>query len=141
MEISIEEATKEDVINCVDLAQTKELEGSPGHFPTYEDLLAGYESKSAIFIVAKHADSIIGFALGYIHSRQSCYLDLLVVDKESRGQGIGTKLILEFEKIARGKNIDHVWLISHLYNSKDHQFYLKKHFKEGDKFQIFSRKI
>ena len=141
MNILIEEATKEDVIKCVPLAQTKELEGAPGQFPTIDDLQAGYESKSAIFLVAKNENDIVGFALGYIHSRQSCYLDLLVVNKEIRGQGIGTKLLRAFEKEAHNKKIDHIWLISHLYNSKDHDFYTKKHFQPGDKFQIFAREI
>ncbi len=141
MIITIQEACAEDIQKCLPLAQTKELEGAKGKFPTLEELQAGYESKSAIFLVAKNEKNIVGFALGYIHSRQSCYLDLLVVDKEIRGQGIGTKLLQAFEKEAQNKKIDHLWLISHLYNSKDHDFYTKKHFSPGDKFQIFAREI
>lgn len=133
-DLKILKAKSEDINDCVRLAETKELEYGPGLFPKEKELKSG--AKRGIFYVAKINDKTIGFVLGYILSRQSAYIDLLVVEKNFRGQGIGTKLLNKIKKKMRKEEINNIWLIAHE-NQKDVEFYLHKHFKEGDRFRLF----
>jgi len=132
--IKILKAKIEDIEVCVKLAKTKELQYAPGLFPSEKELKSG--ARHGLFYVAKVEDKIVGFVLGYILSRQSGYIDLLVVEEKYRGQGIGTKLLSKIKKKMHQEEINNAWLIAHE-NQKDVEFYLKKHFKQGDRFRLF----
>lgn len=137
-EIKIRKAKPADLDICLVLAQEPELASSLGVQPTYEELRNGL--RHGIFMVAKLGDTVVGFVLGYVMSRQNGHIDLLVVAKEHRRKGIGTKLSGKIVKKMRKKNVNWIWLIAHETDA-DMNFYNVNHFKEGDRFRLFWREL
>lgn len=137
-EIKIRSVARNDIESCLKLSQIKELELGPKSFPTEAELISGFEK--GIFLVAESDSKIIGFVLGYVLSRQNGYIDLLVVDRDHRGMGIGTKLLDEIIKKFKSQDVEDVWLIAHE-TDLDLHFYAERHFKQGDRFRLFWKEI
>jgi ribosomal-protein-alanine N-acetyltransferase len=137
--MKIEYAKIEDLKKCLAISDTPELEISDGIKPTQKELAAGLES--GIYLVAKENDQILGYALGYIHSRISGYLDLLVVSKKYRDSGIGSQLIDRFEKELRDKDIESMWLLANTNFDRTQNFYQKKGFEAGNTFKTYSKQF
>lgn len=138
MDVIIKKARREDIDACAKLAKTRELEAGPGIYPTEKELLSGM--KQGVFLVAKNEEDVLGFTLGYELSRQFGYIDLLVIEENHRGMGLGTKLLNAITKKMRKNGITNIWLIAHE-NVADMRFYAAKHFKEGDRFRLFWKEL
>jgi ribosomal protein S18 acetylase RimI-like enzyme len=136
--LKIRKVKKDELATCAKLARLEELETGPDIYPTESELKSG--SKSGVFLVALINKKVVGFVLGYILSRQSGYIDLLVVDQNFRDRGIGTKLLNKITKRFEIKGVKNIWLIAHE-NDLDMTFYKNKDFVEGDRFRFFWKKI
>lgn len=77
-------------------------------------------------------DTLIGLSLGYIMhwcSGTEYYIFELCVKKELQGAGIGTEFMNEIERIARSKDITHIFLQTER-NVPAYHFYEKNNFAE-----------
>ncbi len=87
-------------------------------------------------LVAEEESSIIGLAfyykvLDFEIQDYICMLDELVVDKNRRGEGIGSSLLSRIEYLEPGVPI---WLFSSTKRKKAHKFYKNKGFKNNALF-------
>ncbi len=94
-------------------------------------------SRKKIFLVAEIDKKIIGYVNGYIvenpdiyYREPVAYLDCLCVDKVSRKQGIGKKLIDEFSSIVKKKGAKYVKLNAFENNTPAVNLYKKEGFEE-----------
>ena len=90
--------------------------------------LSVYVNKLASFGVIISAcidDVILGVAAGYAndHSRRVAFLSVLGVGTDSRGAGIGSRLVAEFEKQALLMGMDAVSLTTHFNNTAARSLY------------------
>lgn len=71
--------------------------------------------KEHVFLVAEKSSKIIGAVYGECNKKEN-WAELVGIGvlKDYRGQGIGSKLIREFEKIIKSKGIDHIELFAHV---------------------------
>lgn len=94
-------------------------------------------SRKKIFLVAEIDKKIIGYVNGYIVENSDiyyrdpvAYLDCLCVDKVSRKQGVGKKLIDEFSSIVKKKGAKYVKLNAFENNTPAVNLYKKEGFEE-----------
>lgn len=83
--------------------------------PTKEKLIKIISSPSAYLFIAQDQNKIIGTFTLIVYNTPTgdyAYLEDLVVDENSRGKGIGKKLILTALKIAKDKGVKVVNLTS-----------------------------
>lgn len=86
--------------------------------------------------------TIVGFTLGYIHSKFTCLINFLVVEDDYQGQGIGKKLLDAVKEELRTKNIKNFWLMTHGFNTKAQQFYTKYGIKTcEDIFKVYFQRV
>ena len=90
------------------------------------DTLAEVEKKIArdpdLFLVAEHAEKIIGSVIGGFDGRRGLLYHLAVA-KEFRGQGIGTSLLNEVESRLRAKGCLKCYLMVTPENDEAAQYY------------------
>lgn len=93
------------------------------HCDWFEDKLneEAYSEKDCNFMVYD-GNKVIGGAIGFIKYKWY-FLDLLYVDREYRGNDIGTKLINEIENLAKKENLIGVRMETWDFQAKD--FYEK----------------
>ena len=78
--------------------------------------------------VAETSDRIVGFIAGavtnnFYHAGMLCYISTLVVSEDTRGNGIGTKLLRHVGSYACAKNCAAVELDANFYRTASHAFY------------------
>lgn len=93
------------------------------------------KSRKEIFLVAEENKEIVGLIDGYIiddnnYIEKVGYLDHLCVSKKYREQGISTKLIEEFTKIMKSKNVSYLKLNAFEQNIPAVSLYKKLGFEE-----------
>ena len=85
-------------------------------------------SKISRIMVKNENDELIGLATFKINKRDgSC--ELISINAEEKGKGIGTKLIKTLEKIAKEKGVKRIWLITTNDNYDAAIFYIKNGFR------------
>ena len=148
-EIIIRRAKKSDIEDIIKLAdqlrktetpldKTKNIKEDSYLSDIYREKELKYiSSRKKIFLVAEIDKNIIGYVNGYIvensdiYYRDSvAYLDCLCVDKASRKQGIGKKLIDEFSSIVKKKGTKYVKLNAFENNTPAVSLYKKEGFEE-----------
>jgi GNAT superfamily N-acetyltransferase len=108
----------------------------------YEDALAvlrrfttnsvGAPDNSEFAILVQHPQT--GETLGGLWAQSrwgGFYIDMLVVPEESRGQGIGTRLMNSAEAEARRRGCDHMWLDTYAFQARP--------FYERSGFEVFGQ--
>lgn len=93
------------------------------------------KSRKGIFLVAVEDENIVGLIDGYIidsiyYKEKVGYLDHVCVDKKHRNKGIGTKLIEEFTKKMKTKNVAYLKLNAFENNTPAVNLYKKLGFEE-----------
>lgn len=93
------------------------------------------KSRKSIFLVAEENKKVVGLIDGYIiedsnYIEKVGYLDNLCVSKNNRKQGISTKLIEEFIKIMKRKNVSYLKLNAFENNTPAINLYKKLGFEE-----------
>ncbi len=118
----------------------------------------GYPSSTAEFmnrwngLGAGHAVFVAEEAwgmLGWIHvheNRTLCSeprveIGGLIVDRESRGEGIGKRLIERGEKWARERGLELMRLTSNIKREEAHEFYRKLGYESSKTSHVFSKRI
>lgn len=136
----------EDIIRLADqlrkteapLDKTKNIKEDSYLSDIYREKELKYiSSRKKIFLVAEIDEKIIGYVNGYIvensdiyYREPVAYLDCLCVDKVSRKQGIGKKLIDEFSSIVKKKGAKYVKLNAFENNTPAVNLYKKEGFEE-----------
>lgn len=131
--MKIRKAKLKDIPECVKLSKVPEFKIG-GSFPDKKYLT---ESLKSLFLVAEEKGKILGFVLGFKLTRTEVFLDLLVVDKNARGEGIGKKLMEGFRKRLKKQNVEGYFLTAPMFNKKTHKFYNKCGLKKGGKYILF----
>ncbi len=73
-------------------------------------------SREPFCLVARHADVVVGGALGWTAHRW-CYVDILALVPDARGTGEGTRLLAAVEKLARDRACIGVYLFSYSFQA------------------------
>lgn len=136
----------EDIIRLADqlrkteapLDKTKNIKEDSYLSDVYREKELKYiSSRKKIFLVAENDKKIIGYVNGYIVENSDiyyrdpvAYLDCLCVDKVSRKQGVGKKLIDEFSSIVKKKGAKYVKLNAFENNTPAVNLYKKEGFEE-----------
>ncbi|BDX38031.1 hypothetical protein CYCD_13860 [Tenuifilaceae bacterium CYCD] len=88
------------------------------------------ENNETIYLVAEVDGSVVGFLSIHIqhilhHSKPTCELQELNVFNEYRSLGVGTTLMYEAEKIARGLGLDEIELTTKVFRKRAQEFYTR----------------
>ena len=119
--MEIRKAKLSDCKACEDLSQRcKELTNVNGQSNYYLWFVKFIKAKQ-IVLVAKDRGKIIGFVAGEVNTGYSL-MQLLAVDDKYRGNGIGGRLIKEFEKVSLRRGIRHILL----YGYKDRSDFFRR---------------
>ena len=99
-------------------------------------------SESQIYVCAEEKTKVIGIGSLTIKNNQwqegfLGHIDELVVDKENRGKGVGTKLLHHLNNIAQEKGCKRVELDSAFFRKSAHKFYKKLGFE--NRAYLFSK--
>lgn len=139
--MDVREATKEDIGGIIELApQIYRVNELPAEAKT---ILTGLmESEDYNVIVAVEDNKVLGTAfIFYInifaHGRPFAFLEGMVVDEDSRGQGIGTKILEKTIEVAKARNSYKIILTSGFAREESHKLYEKLGFtKWGYEFRM-----
>lgn len=106
------------------LMRTKEFKNSDGTYPD-KNYLSKYLN-SDLFIVAVENENILGCIYGERLIGNGVLLWYIVVNQDFRRKGIGSNLLIKFEKICKSIGIKFINLCSPI-NSKENINFYKKH--------------
>ncbi|HEX2294831.1 MAG TPA: GNAT family N-acetyltransferase [Actinomycetota bacterium] len=112
-------------------AHHREFDPDEGRFNVPEDDLDGFVSEvladaGVTVLVVEGEDRLLGFVQYRILPKswgRSCEIDLLAVDEAVRGRGLGTAMMREVERLARGSGAGGVRLNVSLGNDGARRFY------------------
>ncbi len=99
-----------------------------GRVGTLEELQAIVSDKNINLIVARDGEKIVGIVSLYTLQKlgkRSAYLEDVVVDGGSRGQGIGERLVRHALSVAKQEGIRSVYLTSREVHAAGHKLYKK----------------
>ena len=80
-------------------------------------------------IVAKDSDGRLVDLLTYLMDKTTKSCEIITIDSEVQGQGIGTKLISMLEDVAKEEGCERIWLITTNDNPEASTFYVKKGYR------------
>jgi GNAT superfamily N-acetyltransferase len=109
--------------------------------PIFERAL---NSETQAYRCAINTKQVVGFASLNLKNRlwaegSLAWVDEIVVDASYRGQGIGTRLLAELEKVALQNNCARLELDSSFHRTSAHQFYERRGFER--RAALFSKRI
>ena len=133
----IRDALKKDLPECERIIQIPELKFCNNGYPN-NYFLHNYLEKD-YFLVAEENNKIIGFILGEKLKSDYIIIWYLAVDKNHRGNGIGSRLLDEYEKRAKANGFKWAMLQSHLDSKKNMEFYQKKEYHRGKSFVDYAK--
>jgi ribosomal protein S18 acetylase RimI-like enzyme len=103
------------------------------------------KSENKIFIAENSEGKVKGYVLTgicyYIGFKPFVEIIQLLVDKDSRDQGIGTSLIEFVEEYYKEQRIEEIKLHSRIERGQAHNFYRKLGFKEFKQSKFFEKEI
>lgn len=121
-----------DLKQCEDLCNSPELfYPNGGHFTVGH--LKHLLNKN-YFLIAEEDKKVIGLIFGEKLKAAGSIVWVIVVDKKFRGQGIGKKLLKEFEKNAKQDGCSWTVLYAATNNKKTLDFYKKQKYDIGEKY-------
>ncbi|SMA49753.1 ribosomal-protein-alanine N-acetyltransferase [Parendozoicomonas haliclonae] len=113
------------------------LDNLPGDYNSPEDIQEKIktnefiDNEKHVAVVACSQDRVIGFLLGNIWERKSWILQNrsianiidLAVEEEFQGNGIGKKLLTEFEQQVKSIGVEEIWVEIYAFNERAVAFY------------------
>lgn len=134
------QATRADLETIYTLGKSsKAFEVSDGEsFWDKEELAGWIRSASAVFLVAKENDQIVGFVLGGIEVTKATIHNIFVVEQH-RGIGISEQLMATCLQKLKQKGVTYVSLLTKTDNNMAKNFFKKTGFKEGYDFTWYSK--
>lgn len=116
----LRKANEKDLDKCLELLKEDDFRYCTGEFPDRDFII---EFFNEYFYVLEKNDKIVGCYLATKIFSNGVYLWYLVIDKEFRGQNLGTYILENMEKIHKSENRTWIYFISPLNNI---DFYTKK---------------
>lgn len=102
-------------------------------------------SDNEVWLATDERGALLGYAqFGpvYLLGREPCYeIMQLLVDDTARGRGVGTAMLVEIEKIVRGRGFKTIRLSSRFDRVDAHRFYRKNGYAEFKSSRFFEKKL
>jgi ribosomal protein S18 acetylase RimI-like enzyme len=137
--MKIRKTIKNDLKECERISQVSELDiDYYGNKPNAKYLR---EFLGPLFLLAEDSGKVVGYVCGEENKAKVVSLNILVVDKNYRGLGIGKLLVNEFIKKAKRMKYKDVYLLSPKWNKKTLNFYRKLGFFEMKNYAYFTKEI
>src|SRR3989338_5856600 len=133
----IRQATKKDLKQCERLGKIPEFELPSGGYMKAQWLESYLDPD--FFMIAEEKDRVIGYFLGEKLIGGVGLLWYIMVHKDFRGKGFGTKLLNEFERRVKKRGIDWIVLYGPALNKKTIRFYEKHGYNKGKTFYEFNK--
>ena len=108
--MNIRKADEKDIPTCVKLSKIPEFALPGPCYPGekyFQDALS-----SGIFFVAEEENQVVGLVLGFQHTTEEAFLDLLTVDKDFRDLKIGNELVKSFTSELKKRKVAFFTLIA-----------------------------
>ena len=118
--MKIRKARKEDLGQCEELSRISELQLDTRKYPNKKYF---NEFLGNLFLVAAADGNIFGYILGDKEKAGVASINLMVIDKKYRGQGIGKLLLDKFCENAKKNKLKEVYLFAPKWNKKTLKFY------------------
>ncbi|MFC2142825.1 GNAT family N-acetyltransferase [Candidatus Aenigmatarchaeota archaeon] len=140
-------AAVEDDFNAI-LELIKQLTSKPEKYndasPYREAFLTALKKEGTHVFVLIEDDKVIGHINLSLywdtwHLGNAVFVDALIIDKNHRGKGHGTKLITFTEKFAKENNAKMIYLYTEDFRKVAKSIYEKAGFKEYDKIFYFKK--
>ncbi len=131
-------ANKKDLKECAFISKISELQLNPKKYP---DLKYLSQFLGPLFLIALDEDRIIGYIVGEEGKANVASINLLVVDKEYRGRGLGKSLLQELIKAFKKIKIKDIYLVAPKWNKRTIQFYEKEGFTKMKYYAYFTKEI
>lgn len=124
--IKIRQAVLEDVASITDLCFQLGYPAVEEEVSVRLQSILG-DKEHAVFVAELPVGQVVGWVHGYIYKLFHCDMMTevagLVVDKDSRGHGVGKELMMAVEGWARGNGCNIVGLRSNIIRKEAHTFY------------------
>jgi len=134
-------AKSKDIAKLVTLYNSsKNLRGEDSKISEYHKENIKEYMKKKKFYVYEETNQILGAMLLEIYS-DYIYLHTIIVDKDNRGKGIGTKLMQKLEQLAKDKKITSIEADTEEENIKMQALFKKLGYKRGKNFIFFMKEI
>ena len=131
-EVIVRTAREKDLIICEQLLNSQEFKMADGQYFTAK--MEEEYLDDNFFLVAELDGKVTGCAIGEKLKMRGCVLCFLVIDKNHRDKGIGSKLIEEMEKRAHKIGCEWILVYSDLHNPKTLEFYKKHNYVIGSNY-------
>ncbi len=138
--LKLRPAKIDDCKACYDLSKIEELKKASGEYIRLSDLKKFIKEKQ-IFIVAESDKKIIGYLFGERTAGDAVLLWLLVVHPDYRSNGIGKKLMVEFQKVCKKRKMYEIILYAPRFNKKTLHFYEKLGYNRGMEVVEFNKEF
>lgn len=118
-----------------------ELDYPNDSFAVAERIVSMASNPDSRLLVAEEWGDVVGFiSLHFIPqialAGEFCRISYLCVSGESRGGGIGQKLVDEAERLSIARGCDRMEVHSHSRRVRAHQFYARAEYEESPKYLI-----
>lgn len=105
-------------------------------------LIPWVEADQDILLVAEDNSEVVGAILTNLHQPTKVgYLSDLVVEKSTRGKGIGAALLKEALSLAYSSGITYVYGLIQTDNEKIHKLLTKEGFNQGEAMYWFEKRL
>lgn len=137
--LTIRAASQEDLLKCEKLGNIKEFKSPAGkYFVT--DYLKHYLDKN-FFLVAVDKEELVGLLIAEPVKAQGALVWYLTVKKDHRDQGIGDKLMQQFQKNCQKQHIEWIELYCPADNILSQKFYKTEGFNKGQLVYEFEQEL
>jgi len=138
--VYIRKAKESDLLLMKNIFKIKELGlDKKAHYSKYIQRLIK-SKKGSVILVAEDSSKIIGLIFGEYNQQENwAELGGVGILQGHRGQGIGSKLIKEFENIIKSKNINNIELFAHIDTLAKHIH--KLGYEKGETYINYKKKL
>ncbi len=137
--MTIRPAGEKDLKDCARLARKPALAIPSGGYMKVQWLKSWLDPD--FFLLMENKNEIIGYTYGEQTKGGGFLISHLVVDKDYRGKGIGTKLIKELEKRAKKRGSSWIFLYGPTFDEQTIKFYEKRGYNKGKSYYEYGKEL